>query len=152
MPTVDYYKLFDLGSNESEDAIRAQLDAERRQLEILKRIPAKSADARSRLELLDKAAEILLNPEARRLYDQTFAGDQSQDSPAVSVPDPPISDVPASSVPAPAVPVSAAPVLGKGPAVQAETKQPVTALTSSKIQIPASLLAEMWTCPHCQAQ
>lgn len=178
MPTVDYYKLFDLRTDASEDVIRTQLDAERRQLEILKRIPAKSADAKSKLELLDKAAEVLLNPEARRLYDQSLAGAGGQDS-TVS-PNAPIPDVPASDAPAPAVsfpaisvpavsapvittpifaapaapasPVSAASAVGKDPAPPTETKQPVTELTSSKIQISASLLAEMWTCPHCQAQ
>lgn len=162
MPTVDYYKLFDLRSDESEDAIRAQLDAERRQLEILKRIPSKSADAKSRLELLDKAAEVLLNLEARRLYDRSFTGAQSQDSPVVTnapIPDVPVSGVPTPAVPAPVMPapISAAPAaplpaaseVGKEPAAP-ETKQPAAELTSSKIQIPASLLAEMWTCPNCQ--
>jgi hypothetical protein len=71
--STNYYELLAIPNHASNEAIRERIAAERHQLEILKRIPAKRAEAEKVLALLAEAAAVLLDPEARKRLDESLA-------------------------------------------------------------------------------
>lgn len=76
---TDYYDLLDLNMDATQDAIEEQIAAEMNKWR--KRVNAPNAERRreaeEKQELLQKAKEILEDPQARRAYDKKLLGEQN---------------------------------------------------------------------------
>jgi curved DNA-binding protein CbpA len=67
-----YYDVLGLTSVATNNAILERIAQERARINILKRIPAKRAEAERLLAELEAAAAVLLDPEARKRYDESL--------------------------------------------------------------------------------